>query len=80
MKRLTIKTDGNGRLKPNSGKQSPKKKYSPLTLDTICPFPKYKGQLMQDVIEWDPRYVEWLMENVGLELDNAAFAFFQARQ
>lgn len=41
-------------------------------LDDRLPFPKYKGQLLEDVIDKDPAYVLWLLENVdSFECDKA---------
>lgn len=33
-----------------------------------CPFPKHGGKLWADVIEEDPKYIEWLLSGDGPEL------------
>lgn len=34
-----------------------------LDLDSILSFGKYKGYQLEDVIEDDPNYIKWLIEN-----------------
>ena len=43
----------------------------PMGLDDIFTFGKHSGDQLEDVIEDDPGYIEWLA-NDGFEFDNEA--------
>lgn len=34
------------------------------TLDSICPFKKHKGEPWSEVLEEDPDYVDWILDNI----------------
>lgn len=43
-----------------------------------CNMPKYKGQFWDDVIQQDPNYIKWLIQNLeNFELSNDAYAAFK---
>jgi hypothetical protein len=47
------------------------------TLDTKIKFGKHKLFTIQEVIDDDPTYIEWCLDNVkGFELDDAAMDYF----
>lgn len=53
-------------------------KYPPKTLDHELSFGKYKSDPLWHVIETDPSYITWCIENVeGFELDNEAYDLYQ---
>jgi len=37
--------------------------YPILTLESILSFGKYKGEQVEDLIEDDPSYIQWMVEN-----------------
>ena len=40
-------------------------------LDTILPFGKYKGKTVEQVLEIDPTYIRWCLENIeAFEMSN----------
>lgn len=39
------------------------------SLEDTFPFGKYKGEQIEDVIEDDPSYLEWVVENDVFNLD-----------
>ncbi len=41
-------------------------------LDSKLPFKKYPGRTVEEILEEDPRYLLWLLENVdSFEVDKA---------
>ena len=47
----------------------------PIDLNSVCQTPKYKGRYWDEVINNDPSYIKWMMENVAhFELSNEAYA------
>lgn len=53
-------------------------KYPPWNLDKRFPFGKYKGDQLWLVIDTDPGYVDWCIDNIdGFELDNEAYERYQ---
>lgn len=48
-----------------------------LKFNELFPFGKYKGQLLEDVIQEDASYITWVIENTDWELDNEAFQFYE---
>lgn len=43
------------------------------TLDWVYPFGNYRGHSLEDVIELDPHYVRWCIDNIsGFRLDATA--------
>lgn len=45
-------------------------------LDTM-PFGKYRGDLIGTVIEEDPRYIYWAINNTDLRLDEQAMKYLK---
>lgn len=49
--------------------------YSVIGLDDALPFGKHAGKLLRDVIDEDPGWVVWAMENINaFEISDAAEA------
>lgn len=40
-----------------------------LGLDSAMPFGKHKGEQIEDLIEDEPRYIEWLVSEDVVEFD-----------
>lgn len=47
------------------------------SLDDQLSFGRYKGSELYQVLTVDPKYIESLIENQEIELDNEAFEMFQ---
>lgn len=43
-----------------------------LSLSSVMTFGKYRGLTVEEVIEEDPDYIEWAMDEAGIELDQEA--------
>jgi len=41
----------------------------------VCPMPKHKDELWEDVVEEDRPYVEWLVSGDGPELDEKLYDY-----
>jgi len=52
-------------------------KYPPMHLDSQFGFGKYKGTSLLWVMENDSNYVDWLMGEKAIELDNEAYSRFK---
>lgn len=54
-------------------------KYPPMTPDDEFRFGKHKGLPLWQVIEEDPSYITWLIEDADMafELDNEAWELYQ---
>lgn len=50
-----------------------------LTLSSELPFKKHKGELVRDVIESDPTYIDWLMGEKLIELDSETLSVLRDR-
>lgn len=48
-----------------------------LGLDDIWSLPKHKGNTVIDVILDDLKYVEWLIDNKKIFLDDEAFTLYE---
>lgn len=49
--------------------------FKPLSLDTKINYGKHKGKFIKDIIEQDPNWIEWALENIsGFGLD--VYAWF----
>lgn len=55
------------------------RRYRALGLDDEMPFGQYKGDQIWLIIETDPSYVRWLIEeaDIDFELDNEAYIHLQ---
>ena len=52
-----------------------------MGLDDKFRFGLYQGQELWSVLEYDPRYIDWCIENVGgFLLDNEAWDAYQQTQ
>ena len=52
--------------------------YPVLGLDDELPFGKYSGKLLRDVIEEDPDWIQWAIENIStFEVSDAATSELQ---
>lgn len=56
------------------------KEYKPKTFFEVMPYGKRKGDLIGTVIEDDPSYVRWLVENTGLVLDEVALKYLEENE
>lgn len=45
------------------------KVYDPKSMNDYIPFGKYKGECVGDVIEKDPKYMEFLVLNLNFSID-----------
>lgn len=54
-------------------------KYPPIGLDDRLPFRKHRGKELWEVLETDPDYVTWLIEEADVQLTNEAFEEYQKR-
>lgn len=60
-------------------------KYPPIGLDDRMRFGKHgpkngePGTELWEVLEKDPSYVTWLIEEAGVQLDDEAFSEYQKR-
>lgn len=61
-------------MKPNQ------KEYPPIGLDDSLRFGKHKGKPLWEVMDDDPGWVRWAMENAGLLLDNEAFKELEGKK
>ncbi len=48
-------------------------KYPPMKLEWTFRFGMHKGQKVWEVLETDPKWIQWAIANIGLELDDEAF-------
>lgn len=44
-----------------------------MNLESILTFGKHKGEQIEDLIEDNPGYVRWLMENTDIVFDNEVY-------
>lgn len=44
-----------------------------LTLESILTFGKHKGEQVEDLIEDNPSYIRWLMENTDMIFDEEVY-------
>jgi len=52
---------------------------STLTLESIFTFGKNKGKQVEDVIEDDPNYIAWLVEEDIVEFDDEIYELIEKR-
>lgn len=58
-------------FKESTKKEVEKRSFPEMDLDSIFKFGKYKGQELEDIIEDDPGYIRWLMDNEVAEFTTA---------
>ena len=51
-----------------------------LKLDDEMTFGKHKGKQVEDLVEDDPSYIRWLVENAGTEFDNETLEALEKRE
>ena len=54
-----------------------KKKHKPLSPDDPMPFGKYTGTLIWQIMQDDPDYFEWLLEETAFELDDEGYEYYK---
>lgn len=47
------------------------------SLDDKITFGKYKGEIIEDIIDHDVSYIEYLIEEQAIELDNETYEYYQ---
>lgn len=55
-----------------------KKVYDPLHFNDAMPYGKYKGQTIGSIIQSDPEYLQWCINNVNLKLDEDCCGLIEA--
>lgn len=45
------------------------RRYKPLELEDPIPFGKHKCELVKHVVEDDPSYIEWMIDNTSVEFE-----------
>lgn len=49
-----------------------------IELHDVCNMPKHKGYCWEDVIRKDPKYIQWLLQNLeNFTLSNAAYDLYK---
>ena len=51
-----------------------------LKLDDEMPFGKHKGKQVEDLVEDEPSYIRWLVENANTEFDNETLEALEKRE
>lgn len=51
--------------------------YEPKHMDSYMPFGKYQGKRIDELIEEDPKYVKWAMDNLNFSLDEECQEFLE---
>lgn len=46
-----------------------KKEYDPLHYKSAMPFGKYKGKMVGEIVNEDPSYLQWCMDNLSTSFD-----------
>lgn len=54
--------------------------FPPLNIDSELKFGKYRGSTVLWIIENDTSYMEWMIDNKVVQLDNQAYKFFKQRR
>lgn len=52
-----------------------KKVYDPKHMDSSMPFGKYSGKTIGDIIEEDPGYIKWAVNNLNFSIDEECMDF-----
>ena len=59
-------------------KEVDKKVYDPLHFNDTMPYGKYKGQTIGTIIQSDPEYLQWCINNCNLALDEDCLGLIEA--
>lgn len=51
--------------------------YDPKHMDSYMPFGKYQGIRIDELIERDPKYVKWAIDNLNFSIDEECQEFLQ---
>lgn len=51
------------------------KVYDPKHMDSNMPFGKYQGKTIGDIIEEDPGYIKWVINNLNFSIDEECMDF-----
>lgn len=51
--------------------------YEPKHMDSYMPFGKYQGKRIDEVIENDPKYIQWAVDNLNFSIDEECQEFLQ---
>ena len=51
------------------------KVYDAKNMDSFMPFGKYKGKAIGDIIEEDPCYIRWAVNNLNFNIDEECLDF-----
>lgn len=51
--------------------------YEPKHMNSIMPFGKHQGKHIDEVIEDDPKYIQWAVDNLNFSIDEECEEFLQ---
>ena len=51
--------------------------YDPKHMDSYMPFGKYQGIRIDELIERDPKYIKWAIDNLNFSIDEECQEFLQ---
>lgn len=51
--------------------------YEPKHMSSYMPFGKYQGKRIDEVIEDDPKYIQWAIDNLNFSIDEECQEFLQ---
>lgn len=51
--------------------------YEPKHMDSYMPFGKYQGKRIDEVIEEDPKYIQWAMDILNFSIDEECQEFLE---
>lgn len=51
--------------------------YDPKHMDSYMPFGKYQGIRIDELIERDPKYIKWAVDNLNFSIDEECQEFLQ---
>lgn len=76
--RVVLEEENDVPVKIKSIKDIDKKVYDPLHFNDAMPYGKYKGQSVGSIIQSDPEYLQWCINNVNLQLDEDCCGLIEA--
>ena len=51
--------------------------YEPKHMNNYMPFGKYQGKRIDELIEDDPKYIQWAIDNLNFSIDEECEEFLQ---
>jgi uncharacterized protein (DUF3820 family) len=51
--------------------------YEPKHMSSYMPFGKYQGKRIDEIIEDDPKYIQWAIDNLNFSIDEECQEFLQ---